>query len=54
MAKHGNRAASSKSGSADVLGALGVNLDITPERVTQAIDEVGIGFMFAVKHHPGR
>ena len=38
--------------SADVLAALGVNLDITPEQVTQAIDEVGIGFMFAVKHHP--
>jgi len=52
VAKHGNRAASSKSGSADVLAALGVNLDITPEQVTQAIDEVGIGFMFAIKHHP--
>jgi anthranilate synthase/phosphoribosyltransferase len=52
VAKHGNRAASSKSGAADVLAALGVNLDIPPERVTQAIDEVGIGFMFAVKHHP--
>ncbi len=52
VAKHGNRAASSKSGSADVLSALGVNLDLTPEQVTRAIDEVGIGFMFAVKHHP--
>jgi len=52
VAKHGNRAASSKSGSADVLAALGVNLDISPEQVTRAIDEVGIGFMFAVKHHP--
>lgn len=52
VAKHGNRAASSKSGSADVLAALGVNLDLTPEQVAQAIDEVGIGFMFAVKHHP--
>jgi anthranilate phosphoribosyltransferase len=52
VAKHGNRAASSKSGAADVLSALGVNLDITPDQVRQAIDEVGIGFMFAVKHHP--
>jgi anthranilate synthase/phosphoribosyltransferase len=52
VAKHGNRAASSKSGSADVLGALGVNLELTPEQVTRAIDEVGIGFLFAVKHHP--
>jgi len=52
VAKHGNRAASSKSGSADVLAALGVNLELTPEQVTRAIDEVGIGFMFAVKHHP--
>jgi len=52
VAKHGNRAASSKSGSADVLAALGVNLDLTPEQVADAIDEVGIGFLFAVKHHP--
>jgi anthranilate synthase/phosphoribosyltransferase len=52
VAKHGNRAASSKSGSADVLAALGVNLDLTPEQVAAAIDEVGIGFLFAVKHHP--
>ncbi len=52
VAKHGNRAASSKSGAADVLSALGINLEITPEQVRQAIDEVGIGFMFAVKHHP--
>lgn len=52
VAKHGNRAASSKSGSADVLAALGVNLDLGPEQVAQAIDEVGIGFLFAVKHHP--
>jgi anthranilate synthase/phosphoribosyltransferase len=52
VAKHGNRAASSKSGSADVLAALGVNLDLTPEQVADAIDKVGLGFMFAVKHHP--
>jgi anthranilate synthase/phosphoribosyltransferase len=52
VAKHGNRAASSKSGSADVLVALGVNLDLTPEQVADAIDKVGLGFMFAVKHHP--
>jgi anthranilate synthase/phosphoribosyltransferase len=52
VAKHGNRAASSKCGAADVLVALGVNLDVTPEQVADAIDEVGIGFLFAVKHHP--
>lgn len=52
VAKHGNRAASSKSGSADVLIALGANLELTAEQVARCIDEVGIGFMFAVKHHP--
>jgi anthranilate phosphoribosyltransferase len=52
VAKHGNRAASSKCGSADVLGALGVNLDLTPEQVGQSVDEVGIGFLFAPKLHP--
>jgi len=52
VAKHGNRAASSKCGSADVLGELGVNLDLTPEQVGQCVDEVGIGFLFAVKLHP--
>src|SRR5687767_5951920 len=52
VAKHGNRAASSHCGAADVLGALGMNLDLTPEQVGQAIDEVGIGFMFAQKFHP--
>lgn len=52
VAKHGNRAASSKCGSADVLGELGVNLDLTPQQVGQCVDEVGIGFLFAVKLHP--
>ncbi len=52
VAKHGNRAASSKCGSADVLAELGVNLDLTPQQVGQCIDEVGIGFLFAVKLHP--
>jgi anthranilate synthase/phosphoribosyltransferase len=52
VAKHGNRAASSQCGSADVLSALGVNLDLTAEQVAQAIEQVGIGFMFAPKFHP--
>ncbi len=52
VAKHGNRSVSSKSGSADVLAALGVNLELTPEQVAQAIDTVGIGFLFAPKLHP--
>ncbi len=52
VAKHGNRAASSQCGSADVLGALGVNLDLTPEQVGRANDEVGIGFLFAPKFNP--
>lgn len=52
VAKHGNRAASSQCGSADVLAALGLNLDLTPEQIGQAIDEVGIGFLFAPKFHP--
>ncbi|MBB4286398.1 anthranilate phosphoribosyltransferase [Roseospira goensis] len=51
VAKHGNRAASSKSGSADVLGALGVNLDAPMAVIEQAIREAGIGFMFAQRHH---
>jgi anthranilate phosphoribosyltransferase len=52
VAKHGNRSVSSKSGSADVLKALGVNLDLTPEQVAICIDEIGIGFLFAPKLHP--
>jgi anthranilate phosphoribosyltransferase len=52
VAKHGNRSVSSKSGSADVLEALGVKLSLTPEQVAQAIDEIGIGFLFAPNFHP--
>jgi anthranilate phosphoribosyltransferase len=52
VAKHGNRSVSSKSGSADVLSALGVNLDLTPDQVADCIDEVGIGFLFAPRLHP--
>ena len=51
VAKHGNRAASSQSGSADVLKALGVNIEIGPEQVGACIDDVGIGFLFAVTLH---
>jgi anthranilate phosphoribosyltransferase len=52
VAKHGNRAASSKSGSADVLLALGGNLDLTPEQVAVCVQEVGFGFLYAIHHHP--
>ncbi len=51
VAKHGNRSISSKCGSADVLEALGVNLDLDPEIVEEAINEIGIGFMFAPRFH---
>ena len=52
VAKHGNRALSSKSGAADVLGALGVKIDLTPDEIARCIREAGIGFMFAPAHHP--
>ncbi len=51
VAKHGNRSVSSKSGSADVLEAAGVNLDLTADEVGRCIDEIGIGFLFAPRHH---
>ncbi len=52
VAKHGNRAASSQCGSADVLAALGLNLELTPEQVARAIEEIGVGFMYAPNFHP--
>lgn len=51
VAKHGGRAVSSASGSADVLEALGVNIHLTPDEVSRCIDELGVGFMFAPNHH---
>jgi anthranilate phosphoribosyltransferase len=51
VAKHGNRSMTSNSGSADVLEAAGVKLDITPERVGECVEQVGVGFMFAPAHH---
>ncbi|MEC7836270.1 MAG: anthranilate phosphoribosyltransferase [Chloroflexota bacterium] len=52
IAKHGNRAMSSKSGSADVLEALGVNIQLHPEQISKCIEETGFGFMFAQSFHP--
>src|SRR6266702_4079763 len=52
VAKHGNRALSSRSGAADVLSALGVKIDIKPDHVGHCVHEAGIGFMFAPAHHP--
>ena len=52
VAKHGNRALSSKSGAADVLMALGVNIELSPDQITDCIEEAGVGFMFAPAHHP--
>lgn len=52
VAKHGNRAVSSKSGASDVLTALGIDINLTPDRIAECIREAGIGFMFAPAHHP--
>ncbi|MEN8261310.1 MAG: anthranilate phosphoribosyltransferase [Pseudomonadota bacterium] len=51
VAKHGNRSVSSRCGSADVLEAAGVNLDLGPEQVAQCVDKIGVGFLFAPRHH---
>ncbi len=52
VSKHGGRSVSSKSGSADVLEALGININLKPEAIAKCIEEVGVGFMFAPNHHP--
>lgn len=53
VAKHGNRSVSSKSGASDVLTALGVNVNVTPEKARQALDEIGVCFLFAQQYHSG-
>ena len=52
VSKHGGRSVSSKSGSADVMESLGININLTPEAIAQCIEQVGVGFMFAPNHHP--
>ncbi len=52
VAKHGGRSVSSKSGSADVMEALGVNINLTPEQIARSVADTGVGFMFAPNHHP--
>ena len=52
VSKHGGRSVSSKSGSADVLENLGVNINLSPENIAMCIDQIGLGFMFAPNHHP--
>jgi anthranilate phosphoribosyltransferase len=52
VSKHGGRSVSSKSGSADVMEALGVNINLSPQAIAQCIEQVGVGFMFAPNHHP--
>jgi len=52
IAKHGNRSVTSKCGSADVLEALGIRFDLTPEEAAKCVDEIGLGFMFAPSYHP--
>ena len=52
VSKHGGRSVSSKSGSADVMESLGININLTPSAIAQCIEQVGVGFMFAPNHHP--